>query len=231
MVVLHFLKLYKWYQVALSITYVEIVSVYLFRFYVLVINSVLGEFKSLTLSCIMLKNAQIYPKNLAGFRTVRFLNYVWTFFNIMDERVSLVKFRISIGFTETVISTIKERTKVILYDFHKCFLILEKKNFRYRFWNMSLKLFYPYQNLVNRPSSYVTYMAWFLSSLNINPFMHNIGKWRNTCEHCKSFKVCLTIFQELVLNFHLICFTYIIAVGFQLGLVGLINHFFNQKLV
>ena len=75
MVVLHFLKLYKWYQVALSITYVEIVSVYLFRFYVLVINSVLGEFKSLTLSC-MLKNAQIYPKNLAGFRTVRFLNYV-----------------------------------------------------------------------------------------------------------------------------------------------------------
>ena len=47
----------------------------------------------------------------------------------MDERVSLVKFRNSIGFTETVITTIKERTKVILYDFHKCFFMLEKKVF------------------------------------------------------------------------------------------------------
>ena len=41
----------------------------------------------LTLSLMMLKNGQTYFKNFAVFHTARFLKYVWSFFNIIKEKV------------------------------------------------------------------------------------------------------------------------------------------------
>ena len=47
---------------------------------------------------------------------------------------------------------IKGRIKVVLYDYHKCYFILENNRFCwYRFWNKNLKLFYPYLNLISSP--------------------------------------------------------------------------------
>ena len=43
----------------------------------------------LTLSFTMLRNGQTYFKNLAVWNTANFLKYVWTFFNIMNERVNI----------------------------------------------------------------------------------------------------------------------------------------------